>query len=95
MTHAGEFIADVLARAGIGADTERAGAAYADERVAEKIARLPEARQREGLAALDATLREREVPPDVRLHLVTAVAHLGRIAEETLDERHERTDRQV
>lgn len=66
---------------------ERVSDGFADERIQEKIARLPEDRQREGLESLDRTLRERDVPPGVRLHLISAVSHLGRIASEGLEER--------
>lgn len=97
MTDPERFVADVLKGAGVEtetvAETERVSAAFADERIAEKIARLAEPRQREGLTSLDATLRERDVPPGVRLHLVSAVVHLSRIAEGTLAERRERVVR--
>lgn len=91
MTDPERFVADVLASAGVEVETERVSAAFADERIAEKIERFREPKQREGLEALDRTLREKDVPPGVRLHLISAVAHLGRIAEGTLQERHERT----
>lgn len=88
-----KFVADVLARAGAEAEPERVSAAYADERIAQKIERFAEPKQREGLEELNATLRDRDVPPGVRLHLISAVAHLSRIAEGTLGERHERSGR--
>lgn len=90
MTDPEEFVADVLERAGVESAGDRVSEAYADERIAEKIERYPEPRQREGLEALDRTLRERDVQPGLRLHLISAVAHLGRIAEETREARHGR-----
>ena len=91
MTDPERFIAEALQGAGGEAVSERVTAAFADERIAEKIARLKEPREREGLDALNRTLRDREVPPGVRLHLVSAVAHLGRIAGESLPERQRAT----
>lgn len=91
MTDPERFMADVLTKAGAEAESERVNDAYADERIAEKIGRFHEPKQREGLEALNHTLRERDVPPGVRLHLISAVAHLSRIAEGTLRERQERT----
>jgi hypothetical protein len=91
MTDPERFVADVLTSAGLEAEaSERVSAAYADERIAEKIARFHEPKQREGLAALNHTLLDHDVPPGVRLHLISAVAHLGRIAGETLEERKSR-----
>lgn len=90
MTDPERFVADVLANAGVETVPDRVGAAYADERIAEKIHRFALPKQREGLEALDRTLREREIPPGLRLHLISAVAHLGRIADETREERRER-----
>ena len=90
MTDPETFVAELLTRAGVEVDGERVSAAYADERVAEKIGRFTEPKQREGLDALNRTLRERDVPPGVRLHLISAVAHLSRLASETLEERKDR-----
>ena len=90
MTDPERFVADVLTNAGAEVESERVSAAFADQRIAEKIARFSEPKQREGLEALSRTLRERDVPPGVRLHLVSAVAHLSRIAGETLSERQGR-----
>lgn len=90
MTDTEQFVAGVLTNAGVEVENERVSAAYADERVAEKIGRFAEPKQREGLEALNKTLREREVPPGVRLHLISAVAHLSRIAGDTLHERQQR-----
>ena len=90
MTDPEKFVADVLTSVGVETETERVSAAFADERIAEKIARFREPKQREGLEALSRTLRERDVPPGVRLHLVSAVAHLSRIADESLGERQKR-----
>lgn len=91
MTDPEKFVADVLAMAGVETEPERVSAAFADERIAEKIGRFTEPRQREGMQALNETLRERDVPPGVRLHLISAVSHLSRIAGETLGERQART----
>lgn len=63
---------------------ERVSESYAEERILEKIARLPAGREQDGLRALSEGLRARDVPPAMRLHLVTAVANLGRIARESL-----------
>lgn len=84
------FVADVLTSAGVDTETERISAEFANERIAQKIEWFSETKQREGLQALDQTLRDRDVPPGVRLHLISAVAHLSRIAGETLDERQAR-----
>lgn len=92
MTDPAEFVADVLARAGAETENERVSTEFANERIAEKIARFSEPRQREGMESLDETLRSHDVPPGVRLHLISAVAHLSRIADETLRERKERAD---
>ena len=90
MTDPEQFVADVLASAGAPVERERVSAAFADRRIQEKIARFDQPKQREGLEALNETLRERDVPPGVRLHLISAVAHLSRIASETLSERQGR-----
>lgn len=90
MTDPESFVADVLTRAGVETETARVSTAFADERIEEKIQRFSEPRQREGMQALNKTLREHDVPPGVRLHLISAVAHLSRIADETLGERKER-----
>lgn len=90
MTDPERFVADVLAKVGAEPESERVNDAFANARIAEKVQRFTEPKQREGLEALDRTLRERQVPPGVRLHLISAVAHLSRIADETLRERKER-----
>ena len=53
-----------------------------DARIAEKIAALPQ-KPREGLARVNADLRAAGVAPATRLHLVSAVLDLGRLAEAT------------
>lgn len=85
-------MADMLSRAGAQEDAPpRVSEAFADERIAEKIAGFAEPHQRQGMASLDRTLKERAVPPGVRLHLISAVAHLGHIAEGSLAERKARS----
>ena len=83
------FVAELLASAGVEAESESVSESFADERIAEKIARFKEPKQREGMEALNTTLRERHGPHGVRLHLVSAVAHLRRIAGETVEERRQ------
>ena len=69
---------------------ERVSDAYADERIAAKMAWYDDEKAREGLATVSRVLKEHEVPAAMRLHLVAAVAHLGRIASETRPSRLER-----
>lgn len=75
----------------LGPKPERVSEAYADERIEEKIATFPEEKQRAGLWSVNRLLQERQVPPSVRLHLMTAVTHLSRISGETLADRHARS----
>lgn len=90
MTDPERFVADILEKAGAEPETERVSPEFANERIAEKVSRFTDPKQREGMESLDQTLRDRDVPPGVRLHLISAVAHLSRIAEGTLRERQER-----
>lgn len=71
----------------LGPKPERVSESYADERIREKIARMTEERQQAGLWSISKTLKEHDVPPEVRLHLVTAVVNLGRIADQTREAR--------
>lgn len=57
---------------------ERVSDAYAEERIAEKISLYDAERPREGLRRVDEHLKDSGVPPSVRLHYITALAHLGR-----------------
>lgn len=66
---------------------ERVSEAYADERIREKIAMYAEARPQEGLQNVSDDLKRAGVPAAWRLHYITAVAHLGRLSAESLDER--------
>lgn len=93
MTNTEQFVANVLASAGVETESGPITASFADERIAEKIARFSEPKQREGLQALDKSLRDRDVPPGVRLHLVSAVVHLSLIAGESLEDRRGRVAR--
>lgn len=54
----------------------------AESRIREKLASLP-AKPREGLARIDRDLRAAGVAPGTRLHYVSAVLDLGRVAEST------------
>ena len=76
-----------------GPKPERVSEKYADQRIREKIARYPGERQQAGLWSISQTLKEHDVPPALRLHLVTAVANLGRIADESREARSERAMR--
>lgn len=66
---------------------ERVSDDYAEERIAEKIGMYDRDKPRRGLENVSRDLREAGVPPAWRLHYITAVAHLGRLGQETLDER--------
>lgn len=74
----------------LGPKPERVSEEYADQRIREKIARFPGEKQQAGLWSISETLKEHDVPPALRLHLVTAVVNLGRIADETRDARADR-----
>lgn len=74
----------------LGPRPERVSEAYADERIREKLARLEGDRPKAGLWSVNARLKEHDVPAEVRLHLVTAVAHLGRLADDSRGARLER-----
>lgn len=74
----------------LGPKPERVSEQYADERIREKIARFSGEKQQAGLWSISETLKEHEVPPALRLHLVTAVVNLGRIADESRDARADR-----
>jgi hypothetical protein len=88
---AADYLEDLLSRTeGIGPKPERVSEAYADERIREKIARFPEEKQQAGLWSINQTLKAHEVPPALRLHLVTAVVNLSRVAEASLEGRRER-----
>lgn len=74
----------------LGPKPERVSEEYADERIREKIARYHGEKQQAGLWSISETLKQHEVPPALRLHLVTAVVNLGRIADETRGARADR-----
>lgn len=90
-----DFVARLLAERGVelGPHPERMSEAFAEGRIREKIERFPRERQRAGLWAVDRALRERQVPGALRLHLVTAVAHLSRHADEERPSRLEEAGR--
>lgn len=71
----------------LGPKPDRVSEAYADERIQEKIARFEDPRARAGLWSIDRALKERDVPPNLRLHLIAAVANLGEIGRESLPAR--------
>ena len=76
MMDAERFVARVLSRSGIETGPDRVGSDYADQQIAMKIKRIaPDLR--EGFVSLDRSLRDRDVSPGMRLHLITAVAHLS------------------
>lgn len=82
-----------LAESGIelGPRPERMSESYAEERIREKIMHFDEARPQAGLWSINEALKGYEVPAALRLHLITAVAHLGRISKTTLDARRARS----
>lgn len=86
------YLQEFLERTGVqlGPKPQRVDEAYADARIREKIAHFAE-RPRAGLWSVNEVLKEHEVPPAMRLHLVTAVAHLGRISGDTLEARRARS----
>ena len=93
LTPSVEYLETLLGRHDdLGPKPDRVTDEYADERIREKIARLPEERQQAGLWSVNRTLKEHEVPAALRLHLVQAVFQLGRIGTETLEARLGRAD---
>jgi len=56
--------------------------AYADLRIREKIDPLPQ-KPKAGLARLADELKEAGMAPSARLHYVSAIADLGRLADAT------------
>ena len=73
--------------ADLGPKPERCSEAYADERIRDKITRCDQDRQQAGLWSINQALKQAGVAPGLRLHLVTAVTHLGRIAHESVPAR--------
>ena len=61
----------------------RVSEAFADQRIREKIA-LFDDKPRHGLERVANDLKAAGVAPNVRLHLVSAVVDLGRVAQATL-----------
>lgn len=70
---------------------ERVTDAYAETRIREKIATLP-TKPRNGLARISADLQAAGVAPSARLHLVSAIADLGRLADATRPQRLARAE---
>jgi hypothetical protein len=68
------------------ARSSRVSDTFADERIAAKLT-LFDPKPRAGLARVNADLKQAGVPPSVRLHMVSAVADLGRVAHGTLPAR--------
>lgn len=66
---------------------ERVSESYADERIREKIGMYASDRPREGLRHVSERMKEAGMPAAFRLHYITAVAHLGRLSEQSLDAR--------
>jgi hypothetical protein len=87
------YLQETWERTGVplGPKPERVTDQYADERILEKIEGMPAEKQRAGLWSVNKVLKEHEVPPALRLHLITAVAHLGRIGMDSLEGRRERS----
>ena len=87
------YLADVLESTGVplGPKVERVTEAYAEERIKEKIVHFEPGRPRAGLWSTNEVLKEHGVPPAFRLHLITAVAHLGRIGKDSLEARRGRS----
>lgn len=63
---------------------------FAEGRIEEKISSFAIPRARQGLAEVDARLKARGVPAHERLHYISAVVDLSRIAERTLPDRKQR-----
>lgn len=72
-------------------NADRVSNAYAETRIREKIAHLPD-KPRHGLARISADLHAAGVAPAARLHLVSAIADLGRLADATRPARLARAD---
>lgn len=85
------YLSEVLERTGVqlGPKVERVTDDYAEERIKEKIAHFEPGRPQAGLWSTNEVLKEHGVPPAFRLHLITAVAHLGRIGKDTLEARRD------
>ncbi|GEM_PF-5050904 len=60
--------------------------AYAESRIAEKIAPLP-SKPRQALARISADLKASGLAPNARLHYLSAIADLGRLADATRSDR--------
>lgn len=63
-------------------DAKRVTDAFADERIRSKIAEFPP-KPRDGLNRVNQALRSQGVDASARLHLVSAVVDLGRVADAT------------
>lgn len=72
---------------------ERVTDTYADERIGEKIGMYAQRKPREGLERVSARLKEAGVPAAYRLHYISAIAHLGKVGEDTLPNRLDRSGR--
>jgi hypothetical protein len=91
-TLAAEYLDNLLAgEEDLGPKPERVSEEFADTRIREKISRFDTDRQRAGLWSINETLKSHDVPPALRLHLVSAVVHLSRVAGESLEDRRERS----
>ncbi|MHB8606453.1 MAG: hypothetical protein ACYDCK_14505 [Thermoplasmatota archaeon] len=66
--------------------------AFARERIHEKIAALPRARERAGLERLSRSLERAKLPASTRLHLIAAVAHLSQESARSLPARLRRAE---
>lgn len=66
---------------------DRVSETYAESRIREKIEMYDLEKPKTGLANVDELFREAGVPAALRLHYITAVAHLGRKSAETLEMR--------
>lgn len=64
----------------IGPKVDRVTEEMAESRIRYEIAKIAGERQQAGLWSIHKTLKDHEVPPAVRLHLVSAVVNLSLVA---------------
>jgi hypothetical protein len=85
-TVAQEYLENLLAQAGdVGPKVGRIDEETAEERIRYEISKIEGEKQQAGLWSIHTTLKEHDVPPGVRLHLVSAVVNLSLLAAQRRD----------